>query len=169
MDAPAVHPHIEHHDDVLDDLAEGQGDDGQVVTLEAEHRHAHDRAAQGTEGRPHRHGHRQAQGGHGDGALQQDGGGDAGEGPQAHEARVAQGQLAQNAHRQVQGHRHHDVAAGGHQQGLEGVGQPARAHQDLERGEGGDDDAVIDKPVEGVLVEFLFHGRLTLSRARTCP
>lgn len=64
--------------------------------------------------------------------------------------------------------RHDDVAAGGYQQALEGVGQGAQAVQPLEEDEGGGDNAVVHKPAEGGFVDP-FHGRLTLSRARICP
>ena len=93
MEALAVHPHVQHHDDVLDDLPEGQGDDGEIIALQAQHGHAHNHAPRRPEHRAHRHGQGKAQGGEGDRLRQQEGGHHPGEGPQAHKARVAQGQL----------------------------------------------------------------------------
>ena len=39
-----------------------------------------------------------------------------------HKARVTQAQLAGNTNRQIQGDRHHDVHADGHQLSLQGIG-----------------------------------------------
>ena len=41
-----IQAQIQHVDNVLDDLAEGQGHDGQIVALQAQYRHADDDAEQ---------------------------------------------------------------------------------------------------------------------------
>ena len=56
VEAGLVHPHIEHHDDVLNDLPEGQGDNGQIVPPEPQHRHAHQQSEKAGEGGTHHHG-----------------------------------------------------------------------------------------------------------------
>ena len=75
---------------VLDDLAEGQGDDGEVVAAQPEHRHAHDDARDGGKRRADDDGDYEAQLRRGHGALQAHGGDDAGKRADAHEARVAE-------------------------------------------------------------------------------
>ena len=52
-------------------------------------------------------------------SLQRDGERRAGEGAQAHKARVAQRELTRDAHHQVQGDRHGDVGADGDQLSLQ--------------------------------------------------
>lgn len=94
---------VEVVDDALDDLAEGQGDDGEVVAVEAQHGDAHQQPRDPRTDSPRHHGDGKAERRRGDGALKAYGRDHAGEGAHAHEACVAQGELAQDAHRQVQG------------------------------------------------------------------
>ena len=99
-------------DDGLDDLAAGQRHDGQIVTLEPQGRQAHQQAHHRRRHAAQQHGQRHP---HSDGdALRQlNGEQAAGEQAHGHEARMAQRQLTQQAHHQIQGHRHDDVAGHG--------------------------------------------------------
>ena len=42
-----IQAHIQHHNDIADDLPKGQGDNSQVVPLQAQHRHPYQHAPQG--------------------------------------------------------------------------------------------------------------------------
>ena len=69
MQAAAVHAHIEAVDDVLDDLAEGQRDDGQIVALKPQHRDADEHTGDGGKECADHNGEDQADGTGGDGVL----------------------------------------------------------------------------------------------------
>ena len=159
VQAAAVHAHDEAGDELLEDLAEGQGHDGQVVAVEAQHRDAHQKAHHGGEEGADNHGEGQAQGGGGDGGGKTHGGDDAGEGAHAHEARVAQGQIAQDAHHQVQGDGHDDIAADGHQHALLGAGEGPVFAENGDQKKGGADDDVIDQiAARASGNSFVLHG-----------
>ena len=115
MQAVLIPAHQKAVDQILDDLAEGQGDNGQVVPPEPQHRNpddeAHDGGKEGTHHQGDDHPHQIIW----DSRLQAHGGNDAGEGAHAHEAGMAQRQLSQNADGQVQGDGHAHVAADGNQ------------------------------------------------------
>ena len=149
MEPLLVQAHIQYHDDIADNLPKGQSDDSQVVPLEAQHRHPHQHASQGPGDAAHQDGDNQAQAG--GGLRQGHSGDDAGKGPQAHKAGVAQAQLPQNAHGEVQGDSHNNVAADRHQQAFQGIGNHVLGHQQLEEQESGNDNAIIDKTVYGGL------------------
>ena len=70
MQAAAVHAHIEAVDDVLDDLTEGQRDDGQIVALKSQHRDADEHTGDGGKECADHHGEDQADGTGGDGVLE---------------------------------------------------------------------------------------------------
>ncbi len=101
VQAVRVHAHQQAGDELLDDLAEGQRHDGEVVAREPQHRNADQKADDGGEEGAHDHRQRQAHRCGGDHAHEAHGGDDAGEGADAHEARVTETQVAQDAHREV--------------------------------------------------------------------
>ena len=167
-----IHAHIQDIKDILDDLAKGQGDNGQIVALQTQHGHAHDHAGDTGAHCAHQHGHCQPGDAVGDGLLQGHGGHDAREGAHAHKARVAQGQLPGEAHHQVQGHGHGDIGADGHQLPGDGGGDHPRPVQDLDDDVKGDDDAVSDEfsrqfSLGGCALFHLCH--LKLSLGPPCP
>ena len=171
MQAVLIPAHQQAVDDVPDDLAEGQGDDGQIVAPQPQHGHAHDDAGDGGKDGAHQDGqhHPRQLAGHRGG--QAHGGDDAGEGAHAHKARVAQGQLTQDTHGQVQRDGHDNISADGHQQALHGRGNGPRRRQDLHDNIDQDDHTIGDKVVPGGLVlQTIFHAsHLTLSRGPACP
>ena len=174
LEAVFVHPQVDVGDDALDDLTESQGDNGQVVAVEPEHRDADEEAQQGGHRRPRRHGQRQAQGGEGHAVLEGQGHGGAGESADAHKARVAQAQLAGHAHHQVQGQGHDYVRADGDQLALQhGANAPLLegAHK-LHDQKGGDHQDICKEAAAGGALHLsksfhLLH--LTLSPGRPCP
>ena len=111
--------------------------------------YVHQHASQSPSDAAHQDGDNQAQAG--GGLRQGHSGDDAGKGPQAHKAGVAQAQLPQNAHGEVQGDSHNNVAADRHQQAFQGIGNHVLGHQQLEEQESGNDNAIIDKTVYGGL------------------
>ncbi len=105
---------------------------------------------------------------------QRAGGGAAHKGADAHKARVAQGQLAGDAHHQVQGQGHGHIGADGDELALQHGAHAAvlEGAQQLDDHKGHNDHGVGKHAGPGGLV----HGRksfhtdhLTLSRARSCP
>ena len=123
METIFVMAHDEAGHKLLDDLAEGQSHDGQIVALEPQHGSTHDEAGDGGEQRAHDHGDGQPQTGGGDHIQQALRSDDAREGTYAHKARMPQTQLTKDAHRQVQGHSHRHIAADGDQQAGHGTVQ----------------------------------------------
>ena len=110
-----VKAHIEVVEDVLDDLAEGQGHDGEVVAMQAHDRDADEEPGERRAGRrddeaqdeQHRHAR--------DSTLEHGDRHDAREGTHAHEAGMAEGQLAGDSHDEVEGDGHAHVGADGHE------------------------------------------------------
>ena len=156
---------------VLDDLAEGQGHDGEIVAPQAQHRDADEEAEHAGHHTADEHGERKAQHrGHfraGDDPEHR-----AGESAHAHKARMAQAQLAQDAHGEVQRDSKHHIGADGHQHALHGVVQHAahgpRLHDDVEY----HDDAVGDQiAARGLfhIFQCVHHSHLTPSRSWACP
>ena len=96
---------------LLDDLAEGQRHDGQIIAVQTQHRDADERSRDAREDRAHHYCERKAHAVRGDGALQAHCRDNAGERADAHESRVSQTQLAEDADGEVQGDGHDDVAA----------------------------------------------------------
>ena len=119
MESVAVYAHIEDVDDIFDDLAEGQGDDGQIIAPEPQNGHAHDKAGDSGAHGAHQHGHRQTDGAGGDRLLEGEGDHNAGERAHAHKAGVAEAQLTGDAHYQIQGDGHGDIGADGHKLSLQ--------------------------------------------------
>ena len=171
MEAPGIPAHQQAVDQFLDDLAEGQRHDGQIVAPQTQHRGTDDHAGHGSHSGAHDHGDCQSQGIGGNGALQAHGSDDAGEGAHAHETGVAQAQFAQDAHGQVQGDGHGHVAADGDQLSGEGPGEAAGIPQDHRSDEGDDDAQVGDEVGAGrTLHRSDFHcAHLTLSPGHTGP
>ena len=56
VDALLVDAHVEDVHNVLDNLPEGQGHNGQIVPPEPQHRHAHQQSEKAGEGGTHHHG-----------------------------------------------------------------------------------------------------------------
>ena len=129
MQAVLIHAQIDVGDQALDNLAEGQGDDGQIVAVEAEDRHADEKAEDAGDHAAQHHGQSQTEGLHLHAVLQGGGHRAAGKGADAHKARVAQGQLAGDAHHQVEGQGHGHIGADGDQLPLQ-----HRAHAALPEG-----------------------------------
>ena len=63
MEALLIQAHIQHHNDIADDLPKGQGDNSQVVPLQAQHRHPYQHAPQGPCDAAHQDGGNQTQAG----------------------------------------------------------------------------------------------------------
>ena len=142
MDAVCVDTEIEVIENALDDFAKGQRHDSQIVAVEAQDRDANEEAHDGSKDRADNERNGEAQRGGGNGILQGNGCGSAHEGADAHEARVAQGQLTEDTHGEVQGHRHDHVGADGHQHALERGAQMSALGDDLHDDESRDDHAV---------------------------
>ena len=162
-------------DELFDDLAEGQRDDGEVVALQAEHRRADEKADDGGEDRADDHRDGETHGSVRDRAHQALRDDDAGKCADTHKARVAEAQLTEDTDRQVQRHGHGHVAADGDEQTDGGALERTVVLQDR-RDDKDDDHAEIGRKVDlcGLLervefVHFLCHsGHLTLSPSRTC-
>ena len=174
VEAVFIHPQVDVGDQALDDLAEGQGDDGQVVAVEPQHRDADEEAQHGGHQGAEDHGQGQPQRGGGHAVLEGLGKGGAGEGPQAHEAGVAQAQLAGDAHHQVQGQGHGDIGADGDELALQhGAHAPlGKEPEGLDHQEGHDHQGVGEEAGAGRAFHLSesFHGAsLTLSPGRPCP
>ena len=145
MEPVLVHTHIEIGDDILDDLAEGQRHNGQIVAVEPQHRDPDQHAGDGGEHRANGHADHQPQRAGDHDALQGHGGGHAGEGAHAHEARVTQTQLAGDSHHQIQRQGHHHIGADGHQHPLQGGFHGAAGGHALENDKGGDHNGIGDE------------------------
>ena len=130
--------HDQAVDEVLDDLAEGQGDDGQIVAPEPQYGYAHDDARDARAYGAGHHSDGQPQRFKGDGLCQTHGSDDAGKSAHAHKSRMAQTQLTQNTHSEVQGHSHDHIAACRDQQTYLLAAQSSVVHQN------GDDDECDD-------------------------
>ena len=142
---------------LLDDLAEGQRHDCQIVAVQAQHRDADKSSRDAREDRAHHYREREAHSVGGDGILQAHRGDDAGERADAHEARVSQTQLAEDADGEVQGDGHDDVAADWDELTLHRAGEQPFVHQRV-HDDKGDDDADISREVRDLcLVKSLFH------------
>ena len=162
-------------DQIRDDLAEGERHDGEVVTLEPQHRRTDEQAHDGGEDRADDHGDGKAHRRIGDRreqALRDD---DAAERAYAHKARVAEAQLTEDADGQVQRDRHGHIAADGYEQTDRlAVEHPAVLQNGHDDEDG--DHAEVSREVDlgGLFqgLEFrcqLCHScHLTLSPAHTC-
>ena len=162
-------------DKLLDDLAEGERHDGEIVALQAEHGRADEKADERGEKRTDEHREREAHGAIRNESRKALRDNDTGERANAHKACVAEAQLAENADREVQRNGHGHIAADRHEKTDDRALERAVALQHRHDDEGGD-HAEIGRKVdpggflEGVeLFHFLCHsGHLTLSPARTC-
>ena len=162
-------------DELLDDLAEGERHDGEVVALQAEHRRADEKTDDGGKDRTddHRDGetHRSARDRTHE-ALRDH---DAGKCADAHKARVTEAQLTEDTDREVQRHGHGHIAADGDEQTNGGALERAVVLQDR-RDDEDEDHAEVGRKIDlSSLFErlefahFLCHsGHLTLSPAHTC-
>ena len=168
MQAGAVVAEIAGVDDVLDDLAERQRDDGEIVARKAQDRHADDDAEQPGRRAARQESQRQ-RGKHGQAVAQQGPYQHPGKSPYAHEPGVPQAQLAQKADGQIQRDRHHHIGADRDQLPFKRVGQQPQGRQQLHGQIKHDDDAERDKVAPGRLADVFetcqSHGaHLTLSR-----
>ena len=162
MQAGAVQTDVQHIDDILDDLAEGQRDDREIVALEAQHRHADDHARNRSADAADDDRKREPQRLKGYCIGQRRGGHNAGKCAHRHEARMAERQLAQDADRQVERNREDDIGADRHEQALHQTGDRARREHGLHDNKGDDHDAEGQQRVpsrfgSGILFQFL-HG-----------
>ena len=140
MQAVRIPAEVHDVDDVLDDLTEGEGYDGEVVALEAEYRHADDDAGERRKDRADDHGNSQTQRSERDGVREAGRGDDAGERAYRHEAGMAERQLAEDADGQVERDRHDDIRADRHEQALDLARDHAARDERLYDDECGDDD-----------------------------
>ena len=99
VNAVGVDAEIEVIEYTLDDLTEGQRYDGQIVTVEAQHRDADEETHDSGKDSADDQRNRQTQRRRGNAVLQRNGSGGAHEGADAHKARMSQGQLTQDADR----------------------------------------------------------------------
>ena len=172
LEAVLIHAQINVGQQALDDLAESQGNNGQIVAVEAQHGDTDKEAEETGQGGAHQHGHGQAQGSKGDHAGQSTGSGAAHKGADAHKSGVAQAQLAGHANHQVQGQSHGDVGTDGDQLSLQHRADANGTPQHLDDQEGHNDQSIGKQAGPGGLVHIRksnhsYH--LTLSRARSCP
>ena len=124
VQAAGVDAHDQAGDNLFDDLAKGQGHDGQVVTAQAKNRDADQKAQNGSGDSADDDADDQAHRIGGNGALERDGGNDARVGADAHKARVAQRQVARDADDEVERDGHNDIGRDGNQL----TGNHARNH-----------------------------------------
>ena len=110
---------------VLDDLTEGEGYDGEVVALEAQHRHADDNTRNRRKQSGNDHGDSQTQRCKRNRIRQTGGGDNARKRADRHKARMAERQLAEDADGQVERDRHDNIRADGHEQTLDLAGDAA--------------------------------------------
>ena len=136
MEALVIHPQIEIADDVLHDLAKGQGHNGQVVTPQPQHGNTDEKAHDPSQRTADHHGSQQPQGPVGNGIGQQCRRHHAAESTDAHKSGMAQAQLTADAHQQVQGHCQHHIGTSRNQEALHGAAELSLAHQQLEDQEG---------------------------------
>ena len=171
-----VHSQVSVGEHAFDDLAKGQGHDGQIVAVEAQHWDADEEPEEAGQGGADHHSHTQAHRREGDQLRQPVGGGTAQERSNAHKARVTQGQLSGHAHHQVQGQGHGHIGADGDQLPLQHRAQPRGHPQQLEDNKGAHHQGIGKYAGPGGLIHICksvdntahsYH--LTLSRARSCP
>ena len=169
MQRAAVQGDIQAVDDVADDLAERQRNDGEVVAAQTQHRNADQHARNACRHAASQNRQQQADGfvGQSHTLAQPHGHHDAGERADAHKARVTEAQFAGNADRQVQRNSHDDIRADRHKLTFERAGHRAGGNHHLAGDKRRDDHAERD---QGAAEFFASHGfHLTLSRARACP
>ena len=121
-----IEAEVEVIEDALDDLAEGEGHDGEIVAVEAQHGNPDQKAHDGGKERADHQRQRETQGSARHKLLKRDGGGYAREGADAHEARVTEAELTQHADGEVQRERHHDIGTDRNEHSLERGGDTAR-------------------------------------------
>ena len=152
-------------DQLLDDFTKGQGHNGQIVAAEPQYRGTNQETGDGGEERTQDHGYGQTNPVGGNGRLEGHGGDDAGEGADAHKARVAQAQLSQDAHSQIQGNGHGHIGADGYQLAAEGTADGSLFLQNCHDHEGDDYTGIGQEVRAGAFVAKIdFHStHLTLS------
>ena len=144
----------------LDDLAEGQGHDGQVVAAQTEGGDTDDDTADSGHTAAHQKGDEEGHDTVAQRFLQKRGHLTADVGTHAHKSRVAQGKLTEEAHHQGQGHRQDDADGDLLQKEQKRAVQPSARHgDDREHDREDTDDDVVDIVVE---IEFLEHYTFSL-------
>ena len=171
MEAAVVGADVHVADEVLQDLTEGQGDDGQIVAPQTQDGDTDEEAHDASHGAAADHGDGQAQNVRFHTASQQTADDNAGEGADAHETGMAQAQLTADADQQVQRNGQHDVAAGGDQIAGDGAAQHAQRRQGLHDGKCHDDEQVGHGIGAGIFVfqNILHNTHLTPFPGPACP
>ena len=162
---------VEVADNVLHDLAEGQGHDGQIVAPQPQDRYADEESDDTGKHAAAEHGQQQPQEIIGNGILQKRRDDNSGKSADAHKAGMAQTQLTADTNQQVQGYGQRNVDADGNQQALHGAAQHSGRVGSLHHDEG-DDNHKIGHEVGagGLVVQNLFHNpHLTPFPESACP
>ena len=128
IEAQSAAGEIKIGDDVLDDLAASQGDNGKIVAPEPQGGQTDRKAKERRYQAANDHGKRQADR-HGEDIHQGDGQKAAGEKPDRHEPSVAQGEFPQKADNEIERDRQHDVDRNGDDHIGELAGETAAIQQ----------------------------------------
>ena len=123
-------------------ILQGQSHDGQIVAPQTQDGDTDEEAQHTGNKTAADHGQQQPHSRNGNHGLQHSRDDDAGEGTDAHKARMAQAQLTADAHQQIQGNRQGNVRADGDQIALHGAAQRAGAVQSLHHTVGSDHDQI---------------------------
>ena len=158
---------VEH---VADDFAEGKGHNGQVVTLQPEHRNANQETRDSCQyAAGHKRKHQLCCFRHAEGLPGIGGNHNACKCADRHEAGMTQTQLAGNTDGQIQGNCHHDVNANGNQQGFRCSRHIPHRNLVLAHNKCRDHDHIGKVLLEQLGYRCLFHGsHLTPSRGPSC-
>ena len=171
MEALGIGAGVEVADDVLHDLAEGQGHNGQIVAPQPQDRHTNEKAHNSGKHAAAEHGQQQPQEIIGDNIVQKRRENDAGKSADAHKTGMAQTQLAADAYQQVQRHRQRNIHTDGNQQTLHGAAQHSGGIRNLHQNKGGNNHQVGHKVgAGGFVVQNLLHSpHLTPFPESACP
>ncbi len=158
-------------DDILHDLAEGQGHDGQIVAPQPQDGNADEEADDGSQQTADENGNNHQQNGVTDVLVQKGNGHNAGKRADAHKTGMAQAQLAADAHQKVQGNRQGDVDTDGNQVTIDRAAQHSGSVQKLHDNKRRNDHKIGDSVGPGGFVfQHIFHSHhLTPSPGPACP
>ena len=168
MQTGSVHAQVEVAENILHDLAKGQGHNGQIVAPEPQHGNADDKADQARQHAADDHADHQPQHpiGHRPGQQRRDN--NACKRADAHKARMAQAQFPADTHQQVQRNRQNDIGTGRNQEAPGGAVQLALGGQKLQN-----EECSRHQDIGGCIFDliqlFLHRAHLKPSPGPACP
>ena len=157
---PFVHAEVEGIDQVFDDLPEGERHDREVVSLQAEHRNSDQKAEYRRRKRADHDRKEKAEPVRKPLSLHQHRKARRAEGPDAHEARVPEGELPGDPDHKIQAQRHDGIDAKGHQKSLKEGARRAASQKKLRREIGSENHGIA----RHIALKDLFSSTVSVHR-----